>query len=134
MAHKVPVLGTTIGAICLTPSPDRKRMEIKELQKRALGEKKMYKCTRNKEGQESRVEMTHKASTVPRMQNPTGRLGKRICGIDDARDMVHKDVTIVFPILDGECLNFNMARSFSGATCVNDLNGRNVVHIDRRGG
>ena len=64
--------------------------------------------------------MSHDATCVSFMQNPSKRLGEIITGVNNPRNERHDNITSLFPVLDSEMLNVNMVRSFSGVGEIQD--------------
>ena len=56
--------------------------------------------------------MSHKATTVSGVEDPTKRFSKIVSCIDDSRDVDQNDVAMGFPILNGKVLNEDMAGAF----------------------
>ena len=75
----------------------------------------------------SRREVTHDASSMTRVQNPTQRFGEIIGRIDDPRKMLHDDVPVGFPILNGEELNVSVAGTFGGLFGIDKLDSGCIV-------
>ena len=75
--------------------------------------------------------MAHNTTGMSRVKNPSERLGQVISRVEDARDKNHKDVAIVFPILDRKVLDVNVARTFSRMASIDHFDGSGIVFIDR---
>ena len=78
--------------------------------------------------------MAHQATGMATMEPPTQAFGQHIDGVDGARDVVHDDVILIFPIQNGKKVNVDMARALGRFSGVNHLDGRFVVLIDGSGG
>ena len=64
------------------------------------------------------------------MKNPAERLGEVITRVDDARDVMHDDFTILFPFLDGEVLDGDMTRTIGGDACIDHVDRGHIVFVD----
>ena len=53
--------------------------------------------------------MSHGPADMPAVKYPTESLGKRIGGVDDARDVFEENVAMLLPFLDGEVLDRDVA-------------------------
>jgi len=53
--------------------------------------------------------MAHNATSVPRMEDPTERLGQIVSRVEDSRYVEHDDISGGFPVLDGKELDVDMA-------------------------
>ncbi len=67
------------------------------------------------------------------MEGPAESLGGLVSVVDDARKMVHDDITPTTPLLDGKVLNVDMAGARSRLTLVDHRNGSHVVFVERSG-
>ena len=65
--------------------------------------------------------MTHEPTAMTRVQDPSCRFRQGIRRIDDTRNVVHQDLTIIFPVLNGKSLDVDRARALSTATSVGNL-------------
>ena len=77
--------------------------------------------------------MTHDAASVAFVKDPSKRLGEVIGWVDDARDECHECVTSIFPVLCGEVLDVDVARATCRNACVDHVDGRLVVTVQRSG-
>lgn len=75
--------------------------------------------------------MSHQAADVTGVKDPSERLGVSIAWIDDARDVVHLDVPISSPLLDGEMLDINVSRARRGSVLIDHGDGGLVVYVER---
>ena len=73
--------------------------------------------------------MSHDATVVSRMEDPSNWLGEGVTGIDDTINEPKFDVAGFFPILDGKVLDVDVARSFSCMAGINNLDGRCIIFI-----
>ena len=73
--------------------------------------------------------MAHEASAVACMKDPTEWLRKVVGWVEDAGYVVEEDVTIVFPILNGEKLDIDMADTLRWDAGVDNLDGSLVVNV-----
>jgi hypothetical protein len=74
--------------------------------------------------------VTHEPTAMTSMQDPTCRLSQGVGGVNDTWDVMHQDIIIFLPILYSERLDINVTGVFSGATCIDDLNRRNVINVN----
>ena len=72
-------------------------------------------------------EVSHKAARVACVENPAERFCEIIGRIEDTLDVTEGNMALLFPILDGEVLNFQMTDSIGGMIVVDDLDCRFVV-------
>ena len=70
---------------------------------------------------------------MARVEHPTERFGEVVGRIKGASNKPHKNVTIVFPILDGEKLDKNMTRALSRDARINHVDGGLVVTVEDSG-
>jgi len=78
--------------------------------------------------------MSHEATGVPRVEDPADTFSESVTRVDSAFDMLKKDMTSAFPVLNGEILDVDVARAFGRASSIDHFDGRFVVLIeDSRG-
>ena len=70
--------------------------------------------------------VAHHSSGMTGMKDPTQRLGEVIGWVDDSWNVVHDDVTIIFPLLNSKPRDVNM---FSGDLRVDHMNGGDIVAV-----
>lgn len=75
--------------------------------------------------------VAHETPTVTSVKYPTKRFGKVVGGIQNARNVTHDDVVVVFPILDGKMLNQNMTGAFGRDAGVDHIDGGLIITIER---
>jgi hypothetical protein len=75
--------------------------------------------------------MAHQAARMARMEDPGNGFRQAVGGIDDARDVDQFNVASLFPVLNREALNIDMARTRGGSTSVDHLDGGLVVFKNR---
>jgi hypothetical protein len=78
-----------------------------------------------------RREVSHEATSVTRVEDPTERFREVVSGIDDPRDMAKSDETIFFPILNRKILNQDMPRAIGRHASVDHVDGGLVVTEQR---
>ena len=66
-------------------------------------------------------EVSHKATRMAGMENPTERFGQVIGRIEDTFDMTKGNMAFLLPILNGKMLYLEMTDSVSGMIVVDDL-------------
>ena len=71
--------------------------------------------------------MAHTATSMSGEQHPTESLGKPIAGVDDPRKMLHNDISLFTPFLNGEMLDLDMTRTRSGSGFVDHIERGNIV-------
>jgi hypothetical protein len=54
--------------------------------------------------------VAHQVASMTRVKDPGNGLGQAVRRVDEARDVDQGDVTGLFPFLNGEVLNVNVAR------------------------
>ena len=67
------------------------------------------------------------------MQNPAESFSKHISWIDHSWKMFHDNVAKKSPVLKCEKSDLDVARSFSGATVIDNLDRRIIIFVDRSG-
>jgi hypothetical protein len=77
--------------------------------------------------------MTHDAANMAMMEDPTKGFGEGIGGVDYTRDVDHDDVTVAFPLLQGEVLNINMVRALGRLAGIGHQNSGLIVFVELSG-
>ena len=70
--------------------------------------------------------MPHDAAGMAGMEHPTKGLGQVVTRVEDTRNEFHDEGASVFPVLDGEVLDVDVAGALSGDTRVDHVDGRLV--------
>ena len=74
--------------------------------------------------------MPHEVGGMKMVEDPTQRLGKHICMIHDSRKVNQDNVLHESPMLKRKVSDFDMSRTISGSTVIDDLDGGIVIFID----
>ena len=77
--------------------------------------------------------MPHNPAGVTIMWDPAKRLGEVVRAVDDAGHMMKDNVAGFFPILDRKVLDINMTGTVGGYLGIDDIDSRDVVHMDWSG-
>jgi hypothetical protein len=104
----------------ITKNPRRQPKRAKKIPK--VGEWPVPRTPTN--GSSRKV--THEATTMTRMKDPSCGLRQRIRRINHTRYVMHKYAAIILPILNRKRLNVNVARASSRAACIDNLDGRSM--------
>ena len=72
--------------------------------------------------------MAHTATSMLGEQHPTESLGEAIAGVDDSRKVLHNDIPLFAPFLNGEMLDLDMTRPRSGSGFVDHIERGNIVN------
>ncbi len=73
--------------------------------------------------------MTHQPTNMTKMESGAKRFSEGVGRVDNARNVTENDVTIGFPLLNGEMLYVNVPRARRWLTCVDLQNCCLVVFI-----
>ncbi len=76
--------------------------------------------------------VTHRPANVPKEKCPPQCLGGLVTGIDDARDVVHLNLPVSSPLLNGKVLDVNVARARSRPALVDHSGGSLVIDVEGR--
>ena len=72
--------------------------------------------------------MAHTATNMLGEQHPTKSLGEAIAGVDDPGKVLHNDIPLFAPFLNGEMLDLDMSRTRSGSGFVDHIERSNIVN------
>ena len=72
--------------------------------------------------------MAHTATSMSGEQHPTESLGEAITGVDNPGKVLHNDIPLFAPFLDGEMLDLDMTRTRSGSGFVDHIERGNIVN------
>jgi hypothetical protein len=67
---------------------------------------------------------------MTRVKDPSSWFRQGVGGVNDTRYVMHEDVVVVFPILDGERLDVKMTKAFCRTAHIDYLNGRNIINVN----
>lgn len=76
-----------------------------------------------------RLVVSHTATVMAMEKSRAHSLGSTIARIDGTSDIVHLEVTSLTPLLDGEVLNVDMARTSRRLSLIDHGNCSLVVHV-----
>jgi hypothetical protein len=72
-------------------------------------------------------EVTHNATSVARVKDPSNALCESIAGVDGTLDLAEKKMSSLFPILDGKVLDIYVAGAFGRKVSVHHFDGGLIV-------
>ena len=71
--------------------------------------------------------VAHSVASMSGEQNPSKSLGKPITGVDHPGKVLHNNIPLFAPFLNGEMLDFDMTRTRSGSGFVDHIERSNIV-------